>query len=168
MSGSKASLKPKQQVVIDTHVLREAAAQPRAGVAGLERELVERVLEICARLVISRLQQKELRPQVGDFGRSFLLVPLFGQLEERGKLIRPSASQLTPLTKKQRRLLRGRGHADITDDEHLIQAARAHGGVLITCDEHIRGQSGTLSSKLDVHVFHPADVLDESPSPGAG
>lgn len=169
MNGKKVFLKPGLRVVLDTHVLVEAVTQERAENSEIELRLLEQILSICSIIIVAPSNESEVYSQLSKRGlrtgprKNFfaLTSPLLGKLEAKKKLTKPAASKMRPFEQPVvSKLFAGRGHANISDDIHLFEAAAAHDRVVVTRDENILAQRAPISNELGVEVISPEDLLD--------
>lgn len=164
MSGRTLSLKPNRRLVIDTHVLVTASEEDRAQAHGGCAQFLKRVLDRCSRFVVSPAMDRELRPRLAEAGfapkLTFLpaLSPLFRELEDKGKILAPKKSRIKELTAEQAELLQGHGHANITDDEHLLCAALTFDRQIVTEDPNILERAELFRTELGIEIAHPDDA----------
>lgn len=169
MSGKKVFLKPGLRVVIDTHVLVEAVKQEKAEHREAELRLLEQIFSVCSVLIVAPRNEGEVFSQLSRRGltagprRGFLPLtsPLFGELEAKKKLTRPATSKMRPLDQTVvKKVFAGRGHANISDDVHLFEAAAAHDRIVVTRDENVLAQRASILDELGIETVSPEELLD--------
>ena len=167
-----AFLKSGEPVVVDSHVLAEAARQERDGEVGSELAFVNALIERCPRVVLSPRQRSsdqtrgELVSALHKRGFRFPelsgLIARLGAGERReAKLKRLSRSEVPEFPEQTRVAFLGAGgHDDVSDDVHLYEAAVAKGTVVVTLDGHLLDRAGDLLKQTGVQTLAPSAVLE--------
>jgi len=163
-----AFLKRDDPVVVDTHVLAEAARQERDSDTCLELVFVEALIQRCPRVVLSPDQvdrgggRGELAVALRRRGFRFPeQSTLINKLDADGKLIRLPRSALGNLSAPAQAAFRGDGgHDNVTDDKHLYVTAIARQTVVVTRDEHLLRRATELAKHTGTETLDPAAVLE--------
>ena len=167
-------LKSGEPVVVDTHVLAEAARQDRDGEEGLQLEFVDALIARCPRVVLSPKQlsgdqlRGELISKLKRCGFRFVqqsdLIARLGAGEGgEPKLKRLNQSEARDLPAPVRAAFRGAGgHDNVSDDVHLYETAIAKGTVVVTLDKYLLKRAGDLEKQTGVRTLTPSghDIPD--------
>ena len=162
-----AFLKSGEPVVVDSHVLAEAARQERDGELGPQLEFVNALIARCPRVVLSPVQESSDQAR-GELvhalrRRGFRFPELSALIARLGdaKLTRLRQSEVTEFPERARVTFRGGGgHEDVTDDLHLYEAAVAKGTVVVTLDDHLLSRAADLLKETGVRTLEPSAVLE--------
>lgn len=162
-----AFLKSGDPIVVDSHVLANAAKQERDGVAGAELAIINELVRRCPRICLSPKQvaqdgaKGELVSALRQRGFRFpMQSTLIDRLDADGKVDRLARSAVAPLSNAASAALRGGGHGNLSDDEHLFEVAIAKRTVIVTQDESMLARAGDLARHTGVEVLHPGSVLE--------
>ena len=162
-----AFLKSGEPVVVDTHVLAEAARQDRDGQPGEEREFLRALVDRCPRVVLSadqRSRDDRRGELVASLRRKGFRFPsessLIDHLAAQGKLSTLPRSGTKALSAQVIAGFRGRGgHDDVTDDIHLYEAAQARRTIVVTKDPHLLERAADFAALTGVETVDPTTAL---------
>lgn len=148
--------------MLDSHVLVAAVLDEKSP----DRTVVEAILRICSRVVLSEEQRLE-RPGgeinqvlVRMGARPFSQSEVAERLDHAGKLTVLRASAHVRITDRQRRRAFARsGHRNVRDDLHLYEAALACRAAVITRDMNI--DKARVRQATGVETFDVDDVVDD-------
>ena len=173
-SGQRGFLKNNLRVVVDTHLLANAAQaslekHPHDASAAESLRLFEEILHVCSRVVLAVPQQREAwgnaPAQLRGAGHRLQIgaSPVLAALEGKGKLLRPAASVIPKLSQQDQKPLRGKGHKrKITDDVHLYETAAQYDRIVITQDPAQHYSAGRMLRRLGVRVVNVQTALGPS------
>ena len=115
---------------------------------------------VCPQIVFSGDLADEATPHIRRIGIRFPTQRggLLKELEEQGKFSPLKSSAIKRLSEEEKKLLRGRGHDDVTDDRPVVEAARSKQACIITQDPHIQGKQALWKKKLGIEVYAMDEV----------
>ena len=157
MNGRRRSLRKGTGVVVDTHLLVEAAVRRRAAEGNRDEDIIDRIENVCAHLVLSARQRREAAPHFSTKGFRFpsQQVAYFAELEKLGKLRTVNKSAMRALSDKERKPFR---KGSVRDDPHLYEAALNAGRMVVTRDVELIKRAGDIFAATGVETIDPDDA----------
>lgn len=162
-SGLKVCLKKDQRLVVDTHVIADAAAAWERNTQDDAYRLFDRIAEVCPKVCLTPKQIRDELPQAlrkRGLGRRITQLQLGKYLESMGKLLRPRG---VALADEEALVLRGEGHVDVTDDAHLFETAKGLDHVVVTKDQHVLAKRRQIRDALGVETMSVGEALGLAP-----
>lgn len=127
---------PSVRLVVDTNVLRGASRTATSAPPGSTlRAVLEGILHICHRAVVSPALEREYRTHASSHGVRWLVA-----MRRRGKVIETNAT----LTSRARRWMQSeelrspQQKAELEKDVHLVLAAIETDGIVVSCETNVR------------------------------
>ncbi len=126
--------------------------------------LVGVIIDECPKVVLTPRHIRELQPHLRRAGFRFPAqqVEPLRALDAAGKLVQPPASGIRSLTSAEAKVLKARGHRDISDDRHLVEAARSYDRLLVTNDPNIASRRRDIARHFGVEVLDVAEAIRDA------
>lgn len=150
-----------RRLVIDTTIARaaggDAATHP---VSASCRDFLTSVLLICHKFAVTPDLQAEWRQHRSRFSSTWLT-----SMDARKKVVRIEAPDIGPIREKVEKISEPRAKAEMTKDLHLVAAASATDGLIVSMDEEARGlfrkESGNIGELKDLVWVNPCKAEDD-------
>jgi hypothetical protein len=133
-----------RRLVIDTTVTSAAGGDAATDPISVScREFLKAVLTICHKFVVTPAIREEWREHRSRFSSTWLT-----SMDARKKVLRVDAAENEAIQERIDRLSQGNAKAAMLKDMHLVAAARATDGLIVSMDEEVRELFGGISQHI--------------------